>query len=62
MRFVAKAVLGVALLALLAFCVLGFAATFEPMEPSTQLLGRLIYGVVAAAATGGLVLVFRRAA
>jgi len=60
-RLLAKVFLSLVLLALLAFCVFGFAATFEPMEPSTQIVGRLIYAVLAAAAAGGLMLVVRRA-
>jgi hypothetical protein len=34
------------LLALIGFCILGFMATFEPLEPGTQLLWRVLYGTL----------------
>ncbi len=36
----------VLLLAVIGFCVFGFRATFEPLEPATQLTWRVIYGTV----------------
>ncbi len=33
------------LVAVLLFCIFGFAATFEPMDRSAQLIWRWIYGL-----------------
>ena len=35
------------LFALAAFSIFGFLATFEPMDPSAQLVWRIIYGAIA---------------
>lgn len=53
--------LAVVLLAPILFCVFGFAATFEPMDASTQWLYRMIYGAVGLglAATSLFVLIRR---
>jgi len=56
----AKAVMGLTLAALTAFCALGFVATFEPMDRSVQILWCLIYAVLAAALLGIMVFLFRR--
>lgn len=39
----------------LAFCVFGFMATFEPLDASTQFTWRVIYGLVGLVCLGGLV-------
>jgi hypothetical protein len=39
----------VLLLGLAAYCIFGFVATFEPMEPSKQITWRVIYVVAALA-------------
>jgi hypothetical protein len=39
----------VILLALIAFCIFGFVATFEPMDPAKAMTWRIIYGVAALA-------------
>lgn len=44
-----------AMLPILAFCVFGFIATFEPLSPSTQILWRVIYGLTGLACVGGIV-------
>lgn len=36
-------------LAVLCFCIFGFMATFEPLPEKTQLVGRIVYGVLGAA-------------
>lgn len=36
----------VVLLAVLAFCVFGFVATFEPMDATKQWMWRAVYGVI----------------
>ncbi|MCA9141057.1 MAG: hypothetical protein KDB00_30010 [Planctomycetales bacterium] len=45
---VVRVALALLLLGPILFCVFGFVATFEPMEPSTQWTFRLIYGGVGA--------------
>jgi hypothetical protein len=44
------------LLAVSVFCVFGFIATFEPLDASTQLAWRAIYGLVGLACLGGIVI------
>jgi hypothetical protein len=41
-----------ALLIVLAFCVFGFVATFEPMAATKQWTWRVVYGVIAVACLG----------
>jgi hypothetical protein len=38
-----------AIIPVLGFCVFGFMATFEPLDPTTQLTWRIVYGTVAIA-------------
>jgi hypothetical protein len=45
----------VVLLAILAFCVFGFSATFEPMDATKQWMWRVVYGVIGLACVGGFV-------
>jgi hypothetical protein len=40
------------LLAVLAFCVFGFTATFEPMDATKQWTWRVVYGAVGLACVG----------
>lgn len=49
-----KAILTLAFLGALAFSVVGFLATFEPLDEGQQVLWRVLYGLVAAASAGGL--------
>jgi hypothetical protein len=39
----------VILLALIAYCIFGFVATFEPMDPAKAMTWRIIYGLGAMA-------------
>jgi hypothetical protein len=48
------------LVALILFCVFGFLATFEPLEPAVQMKWRFVYGIVATSAATVIVLVNRR--
>lgn len=50
-----RPVLLVVLLGIAAFCAFGFAATFEPMEASQQLVWRSGYGVIGLASIAGMV-------
>jgi hypothetical protein len=43
MLYLARILVVVLLLAVIAFCIFGFLATFEPMEPESQLTWRIIY-------------------
>jgi hypothetical protein len=42
-------------LIVLAFCLYGFAATFEPMNATTQWTWRVVYGLIGSACMGQLV-------
>jgi len=55
MNRAARVMWSLVLLAVLAFCVFGFMATFEPLDVSTQVVWRGIYGLTAVACLGGLV-------
>ncbi|MCB1088257.1 MAG: hypothetical protein KDM63_14505 [Verrucomicrobiae bacterium] len=46
------------MLAVMAFCGFGFLATFEPLDASTQLTWRIVYGLVGLACLGGIVALF----
>lgn len=54
-----RIVLLLPLIAVLAFCGLGFLATFEPLDEGTQLTWRLIYGGVALGVLLAMVRVIR---
>lgn len=60
MNITLKIIGSLALLAVLAFCVFGFMATFEPLDASTQLTWRVIYGLAGLASVGGIVFLLRR--
>jgi hypothetical protein len=49
-----RLVLSVFLGGILLFCLFGFVATFEPLDPSIQLRMRLIYGFVGVLVLVGL--------
>jgi hypothetical protein len=55
MNLASRILAALALLPFLAFCVFGFIATFEPLDPSIQLFWRVIYGLAALACVGGIV-------
>jgi hypothetical protein len=59
MNKVTRIIGALALLALLAFCVFGFMATFEPLDASTQLTWRAVYGLAGLACLGGIALLSR---
>ena len=63
MPSLARLFVALLLLAVLGFCILGFMATFEPLEPGTQLTWRIIYGTLGglcAAAIAWLLLARRK--
>jgi hypothetical protein len=45
----------VVVLIVLAFCVFGFVATFEPMDATKQWSWRAVYGIIGVACVGGYV-------
>ena len=55
MPFIARAVVALVLLAVAAFCVFGFLATFEPIDPEAQLIWRAVYGGVGLGCVAGAV-------
>ncbi len=48
------------LLGVVAFCVFGFLATFEPMPPVRQWMWRAIYSGIGSTAVVGAAFIFRR--
>ena len=54
MNIALRIVLYLLLAGALLFCVSGFMATFEPIEPGTRIAFRLIYGLGAGLAAAGL--------
>lgn len=48
--------LSVAFLLVALFCVVGLLATLEPLPVQTQVVTRVVYGVVGAASIAGIVL------
>ena len=55
-----RVVLNLALAGLACFSVFGFMATFEPLEPDTQMTWRVIYVALFVASIAGLIIVNRR--
>lgn len=55
MPLVTRVIARVALLAVGGFCVFGFMATFEPLDASTQLTWRVVYGLVGLASLAGAI-------
>jgi len=45
MNLLIKTFLALPLLGLFAFCIFGFLATFEPLDPVTQMTWRAIYAI-----------------
>lgn len=59
MTLAARMVTRLVLVAVLLFCVFGFVATCEPMDPTTQLTWRWIYAVIGVMVITGLVVANR---
>ena len=55
MPTLARIVVVVLLLAVVAFCAVGFLATFEPLDRKTQLAWRIGYGVASVLGVAALV-------
>ena len=55
MPWIARVIAVVTLLAVAGFCVFGFMATFEALDASTQLIWRVVYGLVGLASLAGVV-------
>ena len=51
----ARILASILLLAVAGFCVFGFMATFEPLDPGAQLVGRIFYGAVGGACVAATV-------
>ena len=62
MPLLARILIILLLLPILAFCALGFLHTFEPIDAATRLRWQLIYGVVGTACLVGIIaaLIYRR--
>lgn len=54
MTLLSRVIQTVLLLGLLLFCLFGFLATFEPLDPATQWLWRVVYGLLGVACLIGL--------
>jgi uncharacterized membrane protein YuzA (DUF378 family) len=62
LKYVGISILCLLLLAVSAFCVFGFLATFEPLEnPAAGMVFRIGYGVIGLSAILGFVLLIVRA-
>jgi hypothetical protein len=46
MVLVARALAAIIVVAIAAFCVFGFMATYEPLDPGAQITWRIIYGAI----------------
>ena len=57
MNFALRIILYLLLAGALLFCVSGFMATFEPIEPDVRITMRLLYSLGAVLAAAGLVVV-----
>lgn len=55
MKTVSQWISALVCLCVVAFCVFGFMATFEPLPPAKQWTWRVIYGVLVAGSLSGLV-------
>ena len=56
MVMLVRVCLSVAFLLVALFCVVGLLATLEPLPVQTQVVTRVVYGVVGAASIAGIVL------
>ena len=59
MNLLIKTFLALPLLALFAFCIFGFLATFEPLEPITQMNWRAIYAMAGLGAISTIFYMFK---
>jgi len=55
MLLITRVIAVIALLAVAGFCVFAFMATFEPLDASTQLTWRIVYGLVGLASLAGAI-------
>lgn len=53
-----RIILILALLPVLAFCIFGFLATFEPLPENTQWIWRSIYGIIGVGSLLGMIRLF----
>jgi len=59
MVMLVRVCLSVAFLLVSLFCVVGLLATLEPLPVQTQVVARVVYGVVGAASIAGIVFLVR---
>lgn len=59
MVMLVRVCLSIAFLLVALFCVVGLLATLEPLPVQTQVVARVVYGVVGAASIAGIVLLAR---
>ena len=60
MSVILRIVLSLPLVSLALFSIFGFMATFEPLDPDTQMTWRMIYVALFVGSLGGLILLNRR--
>ena len=59
MNLLIKTFLALPLLALFAFCIFGFLATFEPLDPITQMTWRAIYAITGLGAISAILFMLK---
>ena len=60
MNVILRIVLSLPLVSLALFSIFGFIATFEPLDPDTQMTWRVIYIILFVASLVGMILLNRR--
>jgi len=58
-KLLTKTFLTLALLGLFTFCISGFLATLEPLDPITQMIWRAIYAVAGLGAISGILFMLK---
>tara|TARA_B100001250_G_scaffold381936_1_gene374657 strand:+ start:163 stop:390 length:228 start_codon:yes stop_codon:yes gene_type:complete len=59
MKLLIKTFLALPLLGLFAFCIFGFLATFEPLDPITQMTWQAIYAIAGLGAISAILFMLK---